>query len=144
LITAKRDLNEKDYPSANNRAYYAIFHAMRAVLATYELDFRRHSAVISNFMRLYLKTNKTNRNYGELITNASIIRNKSDYSDFYVCSKEDTIALVNGAEDFINDIQKYLENILILVYRVTRRPKTNQSRIQDSLFSRCFGFAYLL
>lgn len=33
LSTAKRDYNAEDYSSANNRAYYCIFHAMRAVLA---------------------------------------------------------------------------------------------------------------
>lgn len=33
LASAKRDMDAKDYASANNRAYYAIFHAMRAVLA---------------------------------------------------------------------------------------------------------------
>ena len=33
LASAKRDMEARDYASANNRAYYAIFHAMRAVLA---------------------------------------------------------------------------------------------------------------
>ena len=33
LATAKRDLAAGDFASANNRAYYCIFHAMRAVLA---------------------------------------------------------------------------------------------------------------
>ena len=33
LATARRDMNAEDYASANNRAYYCIFHAMRAVLA---------------------------------------------------------------------------------------------------------------
>lgn len=33
LASAKRDMEAEDYASANNRAYYAIFHAMRAVLA---------------------------------------------------------------------------------------------------------------
>ena len=33
LETARRDLNAADYASANNRAYYCIFHAMRAVIA---------------------------------------------------------------------------------------------------------------
>lgn len=30
---ALRDRADGDYASANNRAYYSIFHAMRAVLA---------------------------------------------------------------------------------------------------------------
>ena len=33
LTTAQRDMSAEDYASANNRAYYCIFHSMRAVLA---------------------------------------------------------------------------------------------------------------
>lgn len=33
LVSARRDMDAEDYVSTNNRAYYAIFHAMRAVLA---------------------------------------------------------------------------------------------------------------
>lgn len=40
LSTAKRDLEAKDYASANNRAYYCIFHAMRAVLAMDNEDYK--------------------------------------------------------------------------------------------------------
>ena len=32
--------NGKDYTSANNRAYYAIFYAIRAVLALEQKDFK--------------------------------------------------------------------------------------------------------
>ena len=49
LATAKRDLEAEDYASANNRAYYSFFHAMRAVLALDQEDFKKHSAVISRF-----------------------------------------------------------------------------------------------
>lgn len=44
---ALRDLREQDYASANNRAYYCIFHAMRAVLALDGEDYKKHSAVMA-------------------------------------------------------------------------------------------------
>ena len=43
LATARRDMNAEDYASANNRAYYCIFHAMRAVLALDGEDYQKHS-----------------------------------------------------------------------------------------------------
>ena len=49
LSTARRDMDAKDYASANNRAYYCIFHAMRAVLALNGEDYKKHSAVIARF-----------------------------------------------------------------------------------------------
>ena len=98
------------YASANNRAYYCIFHAMRAVLALDTLDFKKHSAVISQFTLRYLKTEVFSREYGKLITNASLIRNRSDYEDFYTCSITDTETLVAGAANFLHEVTAFLEN----------------------------------
>ena len=45
-----------------------------------------------------------------MIFNASLIRNRSDYEDFYVCSISDTEELVSGAEAFCAAIKVYLED----------------------------------
>ncbi len=108
LETAKRLLNDEDYASANNRAYYSIFHAMRAVIALDGEDYKKHSAVIARFSEKYLKTNKLPREFGKLVSNASRIRNRSDYQDFYICSIDDTRALVAGAEEFLASVTDYL------------------------------------
>ena len=108
LATARRDMNAEDYASANNRAYYCIFHAMRAVLALDDEDYQKHSAVIARFSLNYLKTDILPREYGKLISNASLIRNRSDYEDFYICSVEDTQKLVAGAEEFLKCVAGYL------------------------------------
>ncbi len=109
LSAAKRDIADDDYASANNRLYYCIFHAMRSLLALESEDYKKHSAVIARFSALYLKTDILPREYGALITNASLIRNRSDYEDFYICSVEDTERLLNGAERFLRDVENYLE-----------------------------------
>ena len=108
LETARRDMHAEDYASANNRAYYCIFHAMRAVLALDGEDYQKHSAVIARFSLNYLKTDILPREYGKLISNASLIRNRSDYEDFYICSVEDTQKLVAGAEAFLKCVTGYL------------------------------------
>jgi len=109
LASAKRDMEAEDYASTNNRLYYAIFHAMRAVLALDGEDFKKHSAVIARFTLSYLKSEILPREYSKLISNASLIRNRSDYEDFYICSIEDTNVLFSGAVAFCVDIGKYLE-----------------------------------
>lgn len=108
LTTAQRDMDAEDYASANNRAYYCIFHAMRAVFALDGEDYKKHSAVIARFTVNYLKTEILPRDYGKLISNASLIRNRSDYEDFYICSIEDTQRLIEGAKDFYNAISDHL------------------------------------
>lgn len=111
LETAKRDLSAGDYASANNRAYYCIFHAMRAVLALNGEDFKKHSAVIAKFAQKYLKTDILPREMSKVISNASLIRNRSDYEDFYVCSISDTEMLVSDAEEFLKIVSGYLKDI---------------------------------
>ena len=56
LSAARNLLETGNYKSAANRSYYAVFHAMRAVLAFDEIDMKRHSGVISEFCRRYIKT----------------------------------------------------------------------------------------
>ena len=109
LESAKRDMAAEDYASANNRAYYCIFHSMRAVLALNGQDYKKHSAVISQFTLLYLKPELLPRKFSSLITNASLICNRSDYEDFYICSVADTEALAAGAEEFLAEVQSYIQ-----------------------------------
>ena len=66
-------------------------------------------AVISRFSQNYLKTNIVSRDYSKLIFNASAIRNRSDYEDFYICSIKDTENLISGAADFYSAVKVYLE-----------------------------------
>ena len=108
LAAARRDFSDGDYASANNRAYYCVFHAMRAVLALDGEDYKKHSAVIARFTMSYLKTEILPRDFSKLIANASLIRNRSDYEDFYECSIEDSARLLEGAKVFHDAIGDYL------------------------------------
>lgn len=109
LLSAERDVSAGDYALANNRAYYAVFHSMRAVLAMDGEDYKKHSAVISRFSVNYLKSEILPRDFGKLIANASLIRNRSDYEDFFICSVSDTTALIKGAGEFYRAVEVYLE-----------------------------------
>lgn len=81
---------------------------MRAVIALDGEDYKKHSAVIARFSEKYLKTDVLPREFGKLVSNASRIRNRSDYQDFYICSIDDTRALVTGAEKFLESVKNYL------------------------------------
>jgi uncharacterized protein (UPF0332 family) len=110
LQSAKRDFIAKDYSSANNRAYYSLFHAIRSILALDGKDFKSHSAVIARFSQDYLKTELIPRSFSKLIATASLIRNRSDYEDFYVCSIDDTDKLIAGADNFLRVVKAFLSN----------------------------------
>lgn len=55
LIDAKVMFENGRYKNALNRAYYSIFHAIRAVNALDEYDSSKHSGVIAHFNQMYVK-----------------------------------------------------------------------------------------
>ncbi|MEE0745469.1 MAG: HEPN domain-containing protein [Anaerovoracaceae bacterium] len=107
---AKQLYKSGSYKSSNNRAYYAIFHTMRAVLALEEVDFKKHSGVIQYFQREYIKTGIFEKAYSDIIISASEIRNASDYDDFFLASKEETKEQIDNAELFCKAIEEYLNS----------------------------------
>ena len=99
---------QEDWVTTNNRAYYCLFHAMRSVLALDGMDFKKHSAVISYFNQHYVATDVFDRSYGAKFSNAFAVRNHSDYDDFYLFSREETVALMKDAEQFLEDVRMFL------------------------------------
>ena len=78
-----------NYRIANNRAYYAIFHAMRAVLVFDNFDSSKHSGVIAEFRRRYIKEGIFPTEISKMIGSAFTIRNASDYDDMFITSKNE-------------------------------------------------------
>lgn len=64
----------ESYRSSANRSYYAIFHAMRAMLAMELLDFKKHSAVMGKFRELYIKTGVMSTHFSVIIGDAFDVR----------------------------------------------------------------------
>jgi len=53
---AKLLLDTENYKDAISKTYYAMFTAIRAILASVSVDFSKHSSVIAYFQREYIKT----------------------------------------------------------------------------------------
>ncbi len=92
--------------------YYAIFSAMRAVLALESVDFKKHSAVIAYFRHNYIKTDVFGRKYSEMIGVAAQLRTDSDYKDLYTPDKNEISLLISEADSFIAEIAAYVHQKL--------------------------------
>ena len=110
ISAAKSLLQSENYKSAANRAYYTIFHAMRAVLAFDKIDMKHHSGIIAEFRRLYIKTGVFDVELSKIISVLSDSRNDSDYDDFFIVSKEEVIEGIHYAELFLNAIKEFLQS----------------------------------
>ncbi len=111
LKRAKKAFDEDDYKMALNRSYYAIFHALRAVNSLDGFDSSKHKGVISNFNKLHVKNGEFPKDISKMISMAMDCRQKSDYEDFYVASKNDAKAQVDNAEHIIDLVEDYLDMV---------------------------------
>ena len=97
-----------NYRIANNRAYYAIFHAMRAVLVFDDFDSSKHSGVIAEFRRRYIKEGIFPIEIPKMIGSAFTIGNASDYDDMFIASKSETEEQINNAEYVYRILSEYI------------------------------------
>ena len=108
LETAKMCIETKHYKDAVNRSYYAAFYAVRAVLAMEKIDFKRHKDVIAYFNKTYVATEIFEKTVGRTLAQLQLKREKSDYDDFFVASKEEAETQYQNAVDIFNAVKKYL------------------------------------
>ena len=96
------------FKGANNRAYYAIFHAIKAILALEQIDFKKHSSVIAYFNKNYINKEIFPKELGRRVNEATFYREKSDYVDFYIVAKEDSQKQIETARTMIESAQVYI------------------------------------
>jgi uncharacterized protein (UPF0332 family) len=110
LESAKILLESGKYKDSIGRSYYAIFTAVRAILARDKVDFSKHSGVIAYFQKEYVKTEIFDKKYSRYLQSAFQIRNSCDYNDFFIVSKQDAQEQYEKAVEFYMEVKKYLEN----------------------------------
>lgn len=115
LDQAKENLEEAEalfninkFKGASNRAYYSIFHAIKAILALEETDFKKHSSVIAYFNKEYISKTIFPRELGKRVSEARFFREKSDYVDFYMVTKEECQTQIDTAKLMIEYAEKYI------------------------------------
>ncbi|MDR2693159.1 MAG: HEPN domain-containing protein [Chitinispirillales bacterium] len=78
-------------------------------MALDRFDSKKHSGVIDNFRKNYIKTGIFPHEYSKIIGRAFEVRLESDYEAFYVVSKTDVTAQVENAKTFLEAVEKYVE-----------------------------------
>ena len=109
ILAAQINLENGLYKATVNRSYYAIFHAIRAVNILDGFDASKHSSVIAHFNQYHVKTEDFEKSTYKIIDSVYRIREKCDYRDFVIISKEEaqeqldkTIAFLDHVENFLN------------------------------------------
>jgi len=108
LAAARLNLTTGLQRSAVNRAYYAMFYGVLALLATRQSETSRHSGAISQFDQLYVKPALLPRDFSRWLHDAFLNRQAADYGSELNLSREDIDALVAHARDFLAGVRQFL------------------------------------
>jgi uncharacterized protein (UPF0332 family) len=107
LETGRLVLAHEDYIAAVNRAYYAIFYAANAMLATKGLERSKHSGVIAAFRQHFVKTGIIEPEYSDFYGQAMDERHFADHESGAL-SLESASENLEHAERFVLQIEKLL------------------------------------
>lgn len=100
--------NHDKYRDANNRSYYAAFYAMKAVFTTKGKDHKKHKTILADFNKEFIATEIFPRSIGKKISTLALVREQSDYDDFFIASKVECEQQIQTAEELIDLVEKYL------------------------------------
>jgi uncharacterized protein (UPF0332 family) len=102
LGEAQEELSRKNLRLTVNRAYYAIFYAMRALLALVAKDSSKHSGVISLFNQDFIKTGIISEVSFKSIQLLMYLRHEADYQDFSEINEDEAQEAVRSSKIIIN------------------------------------------
>lgn len=109
LSVAEQNLRNKFYTSAVNRAYYAIFYAANAMLATVGEARSKHSGVIGLFRNLFVKSGEfpveLSDVYGRVLNN----RQRGDYDLEVQLDAKQTETDIEDARRFVDEVERWLK-----------------------------------
>jgi len=111
-LDAARVLLEKklDRPSIN-RAYYAMFYAVLALLATRKQETSKHGGAISLFDKQFVKPGMFAKNFSRWLHEAFDLRQRSDYAIEFQVTREEAEMTLEHAVSFVGEVKIILAKL---------------------------------
>jgi uncharacterized protein (UPF0332 family) len=106
LAEAEWSLSQKRHKWATIQAYYAMFHAARALLYSRGYRERSHGCVVAGIEHLFGSTNLLDMKWVRALTNVMSLREDADDSDSY--SREGAEVSVSNAKGFLQEATRIL------------------------------------
>lgn len=100
LVAANR------WSGAANRLYYAVFHAVCALLIHDGRQTNTHKGSHATFNLYYIKTGILPKSYAQLYNQLQTMREESDYNCAYDVEPEELQKRLEPAKQMIDDIEK--------------------------------------
>ena len=95
--------------SAINRAYYAMFYAVLALLAERTIETSRHSGAVAQFDLLYVKPQVFRSELSRSLHRAFLHRQAADYGAEPTLTRSEIESLTSEARTFLAEVRAYFE-----------------------------------
>ena len=113
LKTAQIDFDNERYDDSVSRSYYAVFHAISAVLLSKGLHFSSHGQTMGAFNKEFIKSNVFSASFTKVIENLFSGRQIGDYdignylgADIAKEDLEETEKIIDACETYLATIYK--------------------------------------
>lgn len=92
-----------------NRLYYALFHAVSALLIHDKHQVNTHKGAVAQFGQHYVKTGIMTQSDGRLYSQLQSLREKADYNCVYQAEQEDIAPIIQPTKELIQKIVKLVQ-----------------------------------
>ena len=99
------------FSDAISEAYYAMFHAAKALLVLRSIYPKTHAGVVSQFGLQFVTEGLIEDLYAKSLAKAETKREKVDYDIYYESSEEDAESIVEDAEKFLVRIKEAIKEV---------------------------------
>ena len=96
------------WETAANRLYYALFHAMSALLINDGYQVKSHRGILAMFGEHYIKTDIFAKKDGSLLSDLVIMRDNADYNCFFEADEEKLSPYLEPTRLLIEKIKQYI------------------------------------
>lgn len=97
--------NAKLWDTLANRVYYAVFHAVTALLIKNGLHAESHQGVSVLFSKHFIKEGLIDAEYGRFFARLENMREKSDYTCLFETTEDEVMPMIPKAKELVAIIE---------------------------------------
>ena len=105
-------LKEQLWRDSVNRAYYAAFYTVLALLVMKGLGTSKHSGAIALFDREFVKTGVFTKELSRILHDSFDMRQEADYEELTSIGEEEAIEAVALSREFVSKVSGYMHGQL--------------------------------
>jgi len=94
-----------------NRAYYAMFYAVLALLVLEKKETSKHGGAIALFDRDFVKKGIFTKDFSRWLHDAFDLRQRSDYAALYRPSMDEAEKTLENARAFVLEVKRHIKKI---------------------------------